>query len=60
MNYVQLPKARPGFGSVLERAVFGGIDGVITPEWTDSGLELHLRIPAENVNCAPRRISSCP
>ncbi len=47
VKYAKPPTARSGFGSVLERAVVGGIGGIITREWKESGMELHLRIPVE-------------
>lgn len=43
------PTERSGFGSVLEKAVVGGVGGQIERSWTETGLELSLRIPSESL-----------
>lgn len=50
VNYTKPSSGRSGFGSVLEKAVVGGVGGEITREWKETGLELSLRIPTESLS----------
>lgn len=47
---VPAESGRTGFGSILEKAVIGGIGGSINRDWRDTGLVLTLRIPSESLH----------
>ncbi|MCJ8143903.1 response regulator [Ancylobacter sp. A5.8] len=42
--------SREGFGSVLERAVLRGMNGMVSRAWTEDGLSLTLEIPMGSIS----------